>query len=243
MIKQQLIHSSYQPLANEIERYFAQSNTLLQDDRNTIKEVVFNNEILVVKSYKQPNWLRGFIYTYFKKTKAWRAYQYGLKIAKFTPSVIARIENFQPLLRKSYLICQKFEADFDIRSPLLDKSFNDRKQIFKQFSGFVYQLHQNNILHNDLSPGNILIKKNQQNYEFKIIDINRMHFKALSIKDKAKNFNKLWADDDDLALILQTYAKLSGKKVDYFVNLGLGYNQQNKAKKIRKRKIKQALGL
>jgi hypothetical protein len=43
MIKQQLIHSSYQPLANEIERYFAQSNTLLQDDRNTIKEVVLRH--------------------------------------------------------------------------------------------------------------------------------------------------------------------------------------------------------
>ncbi|OIR25699.1 lipopolysaccharide kinase InaA family protein [Bathymodiolus thermophilus thioautotrophic gill symbiont] len=243
MIKQQLIHSDYQPLANEIERYFAQSSTILQDDRNTIKEVVFNNETLVVKSYKRLGWFRGLIYTYWKKSKAWRAYEYGLKIAKFTPKVVARIENFEPLLGKSYLICQKFEADFDIRIPLLDGNFNDRIQIFKQFSNFVYQLHQNNIMHNDLSPGNILIKKNQQDYEFKIIDINRLNFKTLNSKDRAKNFNKLWANDDDLALILQTYAKLSGVKVDYFVNLGLSYNQQNKIAKVRKRKIKRALGL
>ncbi|CAB5496288.1 hypothetical protein THERMOT_489 [Bathymodiolus thermophilus thioautotrophic gill symbiont] len=98
MIKQQLIHSDYQPLANEIERYFAQSSTILQDDRNTIKEVVFNNETLVVKSYKRLGWFRGLIYTYWKKSKAWRAYEYGLKIAKFTPKVVARIENFEPLL-------------------------------------------------------------------------------------------------------------------------------------------------
>ncbi|CAB5494010.1 lipopolysaccharide kinase InaA family protein [Bathymodiolus thermophilus thioautotrophic gill symbiont] len=242
MIKQQLIHSDYQPLANEIERYFAQSSTILQDDRNTIKEVVFNNETLVVKSYKRLGWFRGLIYTYWKKSKAWRAYEYGLKIAKFTPKVVARIENFEPLLTKNYLICCKFEADFNMQAPLF-KNHPNKQTIFKEFTKFVYQLHQNNILHQDLSPGNILIKKNQQDYEFKIIDINRMHFKTLSLKERAKNFNKLWANDDDLALILRTYAKLADLDVDYFVNLGLGYNQQNKTRKIRKRKIKKMLGL
>lgn len=242
MIKQQLTHTDYQPLVDEIEHYVAQSNIVLQDDRNTIKEIIFNNEVLVVKSYKQLNGFRSFIYTYLRKSKAWRAYEYGLKIAKFTPKVIARIECFGLLLTKSYLICDKFEADFNMQAPLF-KNHPEKQTIFIKFAEFIYQLHQNNILHQDLSPGNILIKKNQQNYEFKIIDINRMRFKTLNLKERAKNFNKLWANDNDLTLILQTYAKLANLQVDHFVNLGLGYNQQHKTRKTRKRKIKRMLGL
>ncbi|NYT27516.1 MAG: hypothetical protein H0A76_06205 [Candidatus Thiodubiliella endoseptemdiera] len=115
--------------------------------------------------------------------------------------------------------------------------------IFIKFAEFIYQLHQNNILHQDLSPGNILIKKNQLGYEFKIIDINRMNFKILNLQQRAKNFNKLWADDIDLGVILKAYAKLAKFDEVSFVQLGVKYNQQNKARKTRKRKIKQVLGL
>jgi len=242
MIKQQLIHADYRPLADKIEYYFAQSNIVLQDDRNTIKEVVFNNKVFVVKSYKQLGWFRGVVYTYLKKSKVWRAYEYGLKIAEFTPEVIARIEYFQPLLTKSYLICYKCEADFNMQAPLF-KNHPEKQIIFIKFAEFIYQLHQNNILHQDLSPGNILIKKNQLGYSFKIIDINRMSFKTLNLQQRAKNFNKLWADDTDLGVILKAYAKLAQFDRASFVQLGIKYNQQNKVRKTRKRKIKQVLGL
>ncbi|MBA5248711.1 MAG: hypothetical protein FE834_04130 [Gammaproteobacteria bacterium] len=243
VVKQQLIDARYQPLVDGIECYFAQSNVVLQDDRNTIKEVVFERETLVVKSYKKLGWLRGVIYTYLEKSKACRAYEYGLRIAEFTPEVIARIEYFQPLIGKSYFICRKFEADFDIRRPLLEVGFSDRVPIFQQFAAFVYQLHQNHIFHQDLSPGNVLIEKNQQGYVFKIIDINRMCFKTLNIQQCAKNFNKLWADDTDLSVMLKAYAKLAQFDEVSFVQLGVKYNQQNKARKIRKRNIKRVLGL
>jgi len=54
VIKQQLTSKNYKPFVEEIEKYFSQSDVVLQDDRNTIKEVEFNNEIFVVKSYKVP---------------------------------------------------------------------------------------------------------------------------------------------------------------------------------------------
>jgi serine/threonine protein kinase len=241
VIKQQLISTDYKPFAEEIERYFSQSSIVLQDDRNTIKEVEFNNIVFVVKSYKVPSAINSFIYTYLRKSKAWRAYEYGLKIAKFTPKVIARIEYFQPLLGKSYLICEKFDADFNMQAPLF-KQHPDKDTILKQFAEFVFNLHKDNIIHHDLSPGNVLIKSSKQGYQFQIIDINRMVFKVLNGKDRAKNFSKLWADNEDLLTILTTYAKVANldKK---FINLGLFYNQRNKDRKNRKLKIKKALGL
>jgi serine/threonine protein kinase len=242
VIKQQLISTDYKPFAEEIERYFSQSSIVLQDDRNTIKEVEFNNIVFVVKSYKVPSAINSFIYTYLRKSKAWRAYEYGLKAAKFTPKVIARIEYFQPLLTKSYLICHNFEFDFDIRQPLLDSDFPNRNKIFRQFANFVYQLHQEGIFHNDLSPGNILIKQHNKDYHFQIVDVNRMTFGRLSEKNRAKNFDKLWADDKDLLLILTYYANISNMSVN-FIDTGLMYNQKNKLRKTRKLNLKKALGL
>jgi serine/threonine protein kinase len=241
VIKQQLASTDYKPFAEEIERYFSQSSIVLQDDRNVIKEVEFNNKFFVVKSYKVPGIINSFIYTYLRNSKAWRAYEYGLKIAKFTPKVIARIEHFQPLLGKSYLICEKFDADFNMQAPLF-KQHPDKDTILKNFAKFVFNLHENNIIHHDLSPGNILIKTSEQGYQFQIIDINRMVFKVLNNKDRVKNFSKLWADNDDLLTILTTYAKVANldKK---FINLGLFYSQRNKDRKNRKLKIKKALGL
>ena len=241
MIKIQVSNANYQSLVNEIEGCFSRSNVVLQDERNTIKEVKFGNEVLVVKSYKIPRFINGFIYTYFRKSKAWRAYEYGLKIAKFTPKVIARIENFQPLLKKSYLVCQKAEADFNMQAPLF-KNHPDKENIFKQFAKFVFELHSNQIIHQDLSPGNILITNSKQGYQFQIIDINRMIFKIPCLKERAKNFNKLWASDEDLNLILNAYADFAGFGAD-FIALGLQFNQNNKLRKLRKRKIKRLLGL
>ena len=164
-----------------------------------------------------------------------------MKIAKFTPKVIARIEYFQPLLGKSYLICEKFDPDFNMQAPLF-KQHPDKDTILKQFAEFVFNLHKDNIIHHDLSPGNVLIKSTKQGYQFQIIDINRMVFKVLNSKDRANNFSKLWADNEDLLTILTTYAKVANldKK---FINLGLFYNQRNKDRKNRKLKIKKALGL
>jgi tRNA A-37 threonylcarbamoyl transferase component Bud32 len=241
VIKQQLIRPNYQRLVSEIEAYFDASNVILQADRNTIKAVEFAGEMLVVKAYKYPHFLNRFIYTYFRKSKAWRAYEFGLKIAKFTPEVVARIEHYTPLLGKSYLICQQFEADFNMQAPLF-KQHPDKENIFKQFALFVFELHQHQIIHQDLSPGNILIKKTPQNYQFQIIDINRMVFKKVSQQQAAQNFSKLWASDEDLRLILTTYAEAAQFDED-FINQGLNYNQQNKNRKTRKRKIKKILGL
>ena len=242
MIKQQAINNKYNSLVKDVERYFLESKIVLQDDRNMIKVVDFDNELLVIKSYKKPGFFNSLIYTFFQKSKACRAYEYGLRISDFTPGVIARIEYLNPLLSKSYLICEKFDAEFNLQRPLF-YNHPDKKNIFSQFAEFVYKLHQKDIFHKDLSPGNILIKRVGEKYQFKIIDINRMSFERLSKRQRAENFNKLWAHNSDLELMLKVYAKLAQFDEESFVRLGLELNQKNKDRKTRKRKIKQALGL
>ncbi len=230
MKKQALSHPSYQLLVDEVEQYFAASTELIHDARNKIKNIDFQGERLAVKSFKVPHLLNRIVYSFFRDSKAKKSYIFSQKIDQFTPKAIAYIENYQQgLLSTSYFISQQFDFDFDIRRPLLEADFADRVNIFKQFSDFVYRLHEQNILHLDLSPGNILIKKeNGGQYLFKIVDINRMKFISLSENKRAKNFSKLWANNEDLTVMLVEYARLAGYEQSSFLQCGLNANQQNK---------------
>mgnify|MGYP000055759954 CR=1 FL=1 len=153
---------------------------------------------------KDPNLLRRIIYTYFRDSKAKKSYEYSIKIGNFTPKPIGYIEFYKNyLIDESYFISEKFDYDFTIREPLLDSNFEKREEIFQAFARFTYSLHQNGILHQDYSPGNILIKKDGNEFILKIVDINRMEFRELSLNECLKNFNTLWAKDDDIRIIVQ----------------------------------------
>jgi len=162
-----------------------------------------------------------------------------MKIMDFVPEPIGYIE-FKKfgLLFESYFVSKEFEYDFTIREPLLDKNFEHRDEIFEQFSRFTYGLHEQGILHLDYSPGNILIKKENSAYTFKIVDINRMQFKTLLLEDKLKNFSQLWAKDDDLKIMIKSYAKLIGEDEDECITQALYYSQKNKDIKNFKKRLK-----
>ncbi len=67
-------------------------------------------------------------------------------------------------------------------------TFKIEKQFFRAFARFTYELHEAEILHQDYSPGNILIKKENDNFTLKVVDINRMEFHSLSLDERLKNF-------------------------------------------------------
>jgi aminoglycoside phosphotransferase (APT) family kinase protein len=101
-------------------------------------------------------------------------------------------------------------------------------------------MHQNNIFHNDYSPGNILIKKSiTGKYIFKVVDINRMKFFSLNENDRAKNFAKLWASDDILRIIAEEYLKhYQITSEQEFIENVLRYSQDNKNFKNFKKHLK-----
>lgn len=223
----------------DIEANFEQSQCVLQDARNKIKKVEFNNVSYVVKSFKKPNLFNSLMYSFLRKSKAKRSYEYSLKIASVVPQAIGYVEFYRAsLLTHSFFVSEWFDYDFTIRKVLLEQNLADRDQLFKGFAQFSFELHQLGVLHKDYSPGNILIKKIAGEYQFKIIDINRMLFKELSLKERMKNFSMLWASDADLAMIAEHYAKISGDDVSECQQLSRYYNQKNKRIKNFKKKLK-----
>jgi len=223
----------------DIKKYFHTNTTVIHKARNELKIITYKDTTSVVKSFAIPNLFRRIWYSFFRHSKAKKSFDYSLKIGNFTPEPLGYIEFYRSfLLHHSFFIAKEFHYSFTIREPLLDKNFPEREKIFEEFANFSYQLHQNNILHNDYSPGNILIKKEKQNYIFKIVDINRMSFKPLQIDERLKNFDKLWADDEDLKIIVRYYSKLMGIDTTQAITQAISFSHQLKKRKNIKKRVK-----
>ena len=221
-----------------IKEHFSNNNNTIHKARNEIKVLEHAQEKVVVKAFKIPHLLNRIVYSFFRKSKAKKSYEYSVKISAFVPQPIGYIEFYRGgLLHQSYFVSEHFDYDFTIREPLLDKDFPKREAIFRAFARFTLELHNAQIFHNDYSPGNILIKEEAGQFIFKIVDINRMSFFELNEKARAKNFSKLWASDEVLTIVADEYKKHYPCN-ETFKEMMLTLNQKHKNRKNFKKRLK-----
>jgi serine/threonine protein kinase len=240
-----MIFSTYKKTNNtdnfiiNIRQHFKDATNSIHKARNEIKIVNYNKQELVIKSFKVPHFINKLVYTFFRDSKAKKSYNNSIRIKKFVPTPIGYIE-FKKfgLIHNSYFISENFNYDFTIREPLLDENFENREEIFKAFAIFSHQLHEEEIFHLDYSPGNILIKKEDDEYIIKIVDINRMKFKILTLEERLENFSKLWAKDDDMKIIVKEYAKVVNEDERYCIDKAIYFSQKNKDFKNLKKRLK-----
>jgi serine/threonine protein kinase len=238
-MKLKVIDNIYKDFVLNIEKYFSEKNKILQDKRNKIIQIDYNNKKYVIKSFKIPHIINKIAYTFFRDSKAKKSFNNSLTISNFTPKPIGYIE-FKKfgLINKSFYICEEFDYDFTIRELLFDDNFNNKKDILKEFASFTNQLHKKGIYHLDYSPGNILIKKIDKNFEIKVVDVNRMKFIDFDIETRAKNFAKIWLKDNDLEYIIKEYTKLNDINYNEIIDIALDYSRKHKEKKNFKKRLK-----
>ncbi len=222
-----------------IKEHFEENNQTIHKARNELKILKHSEIEVVVKAFKIPNIINRIAYSFLRSSKASKSYEYSLKIGDFTPEPIGYIEFYDGgLLKESYFVSEKFAYDFTIREPLLDKNFVDKENLLKAFANFTYQLHENNILHQDYSPGNILIKKEQDGYIFKVVDINRMQFIPLNLEERLRNFAKLWMKDEDLKIVAKEYGKIMNQDEGKCIDIALKFSHSHKNKINMKKRLK-----
>ena len=238
-VKYKCTHDKYNDLVQNIRHYFNANRTLIWDRRNKIKVLPFQEEQIVVKSFKIPHLINRIAYSFFRDAKAQKSYENSLKISEFVPKAIAyaAFKKFG-LYYDSYFLCEEYVYDLTIREPLIEDDFKDKELILKAFALFTYSLHEKGVHHLDYSPGNILIKKVADGYEFKIIDINRMQFKVLSSQERIENFSKLWATDSDLITIIKAYANYANMDEKKAIQIALDASHVHKKKKNFKKRLK-----
>lgn len=195
------------------------SNGVLFGDgnRNKIKLFDLEEKAINIKSFKIPHVINKIAYKYFRKSKARRSYEFANRLLENgigTPQPIAYAENFKLSgLEKSYYISEHLEAELTFRELVLDQDYPDHDNILRQFTRFTFDLHEKGIEFLDHSPGNTLIKKSSQNqYEFFLVDLNRMNFHdVMDFDTRMKNFNRLTPKIEMLAVMSEEYAKLYNK--------------------------------
>lgn len=119
--------------------------------------------------------LPDFVKHLFKKSRARRAFNAGLMLEENgfdTPRILA-LAQFRKLglCLKNILITEEI-ADTEPAYIALKKQ-KDKKQLIIEMGRIVGKMHLLNIFHGDLRMGNILVKKERDNFHFYLIDNER----------------------------------------------------------------------
>jgi tRNA A-37 threonylcarbamoyl transferase component Bud32 len=234
-------------LLNDVSEVFQASNELLYQARNVIRKATWRDSDYVIKSFRRPKRLNRLIYRYLRKSKARRSYENSLRLLELgfcAPTPVGFRENVGRFsLLDSFYVSLFLPYQYTLEPVLHGVIDEERTMILSEFGGFVYSLHVDGILHKDLSPGNVLITKQEKGIRFCLVDVNRMKFGFLSDNQRFKNFSMLWASDADLKIVVDAYAKIAGIDPGRAYSRSLYYSRRHKRRAERKEKIKRWLKL
>lgn len=207
---------------------FVCGGAMLYNKRNVVKSFIVGGITLVVKRYKRPNIVQRVAYTFFKKSKAERAYIFAKMLRDRgigTPHEVAYIEVRDGLLMSdSYFVstsCTLPPLSTLLRRPDFSHEAADA------LASFLVRLHLKGVLHGDLNLTNILYDEHGGHYSFALIDTNRSKFKAPTRHDCLENLKRLTHDRPLMAYVIGRYAEERGwdreetvmeviRRVDYF---------------------------
>ncbi|WP_179320598.1 lipopolysaccharide kinase InaA family protein [Winogradskyella helgolandensis] len=228
-----------------IQNFETEGTPFGDQKRNSLRLFKLKDFQVNIKSFKIPNIVNQIAYKFFRKSKAQRSYEYGLELKKRgigTPEPIAYYE-FKTLFlfKKSYYLSEQVDCDLTYRELTHDFNYPDYDAILRAFTRFTYQLHEKGIKFLDHSPGNTLIKKVADGYEFFLVDLNRMEFKPMSFEDRIKNFDRLTIHKSMVEVMSDEYAKVSGEDYDKIVNIMWDATEAFQAKHHKKQRIKKKL--
>ena len=214
-----VIHPKKQELQQKLKEILTdfkdRGKILVNADRNEIKIVKVDDEEMVIKSFKVPNFLNQIAYSFFRASKAKRSFLYAnrlLSIGIGTPFPIAyQIQKEFLLFKSSFDVSKYLKTDMTFRELTTDFEIPDHEEILRAFTRFTYQLHEKGINFLDHSPGNTLIEiKHDGGYNFYLVDLNRMRFGRMNFETRMKNFSKLTIHKSMIKVMSNEYAKCSG---------------------------------
>lgn len=210
-----IVHKDFSHLEKFISSLpdsFSGRGEKLHDGRNKVKRFRIGREWIVVKKFKRPNIAQKIIYTFFKSSKAERAYLFAEKLRNLginTPHEIGYIEiKRNCLLDESYFIST--QCSYAALSQILDGADFSREAA-DALAGYLVELHGKGVLHGDLNLTNILYRIEDGKYEFTLIDTNRSTFKeSPGMKECLENLKRLTHDREMMKYIISAYAQVRG---------------------------------
>lgn len=232
-------------LLSFVENFTTSGESFGNGDRNRIKLFDFKARKINIKAFKTPNLINQFAYKYIRHSKAERSFEYANKLTDLgigTPEPIAYIENYGGLgLKDSYYISFHDEPKYTYRDLVHHFDLPHYDKILRAFTKFSFQLHEKGVEFLDHSPGNTLIFENENSYNFKLVDLNRMNFRLLSFDDRMRNMRRLTPHKEMIEVMSDEYAKLSHRNFEEVFEKMWFYTVEFQAKFHRKQRIKKKI--
>ncbi len=205
---------SYRSFIENIPFEFDNGGSTIYKIRNEIKVFTLpDGTVLNVKRYKVPFIVNRFVYSFIRKPKVVRAYQYALLLRDkgfSTPTPVGYYLSYKhDLVKHSYLVT--FQSSFPRNFyEFGSEDIESKRDIIEAFARYTAELHKAGIYHKDFSPGNILFEKNADGIHFTLVDINRMQFGKVGMRKGCKNFARLWGNREFFRLLAVAYATARG---------------------------------
>ncbi len=196
-----LAHSLDEQKLENGQELKAQGWTIMPIYQERNKLYRFRNERydLVIKCFALPSKFKQVYYGWGQNSKAKRSFQNSIYLEEMEVGVAkarAFVEEYNAFacLKHSYYISDWVDySKSNIHSEM--RGYSSPIGFLPQLANFLVRLHELGIEHQDLSPGNILYKydEEQKSYSFSLVDVNRMNSYpyALSPQISLKNLDRL----------------------------------------------------
>lgn len=241
------IHHNYEYLLGDIKdivegNYVAKK--VFCHNRNVVEMVNLQGSPFVVKRYKEPNWLNRVVYTWLRKSKARRAYEYALRLLDEgveTPAPVAYIEIKRGrLFSVGYFISEYLPYNLLKDAPAL-LAGEDARRLTRDFLDFTASLHSKGILPGDFNGSNIFYRYDEESgcYRFALTDVNRMRFgKVPTTSEAMRSFEQLGVPLEGLYMFANNYCSRQESDVEYTIFIYLLHRMRSRVKSAFKRRLK-----
>lgn len=218
---------------NSLPETFDNSGKTVFSGRNTIKvfKVEWGGKVqeVCVKRFKRPNAAQKIAYTFFRTTKAQRAFENAHELIRRgfdTPEPMAYVRT-----TRCGLVDYCYYVSATDYSPPIKEQLNDPEEFSKEvadgFARFAARLHENGILDIDLNSTNVLYSmQSDGTCHFSLIDINRMRFmpegSKLPIGECMENLTRFTGRYDLFRYVAERYVEcrnLPAETVEQLVNV------------------------
>jgi len=181
----------------------------IHNGRNEVRVVSANGLLLTVKYFKKITFANKIIFATIRKSKARRAYEHSrilIRKSITTPEPVAYVNCYRyGILYKSFYV--SLYTCYKPLKQLLELPTIESEKALKAFARFTYRLHSVGILHDDFSVNNVLYTQCNNDYDFSLIDNNRMRFRRYSYVRGVRNLERLKIPVEKMGIIAAEYAR------------------------------------
>ena len=212
-----IINPAYKTLEKfvyDLPQKFDDEGELIYNSRNQVRIFAIDGQKIVVKRFKKPMLHQRIDYTFFRPSKAKRAYTFGLRLQQLgisTTTPIACVEEYSGGLFDCGFFVSAFCGDPDTR--IIREEPQQHDDLINALAHFLVFIHEKGFLHGDTNLSNFLYRKDNSplGYHITTIDINRSHFKDnLSQGECLANLMRMTHVREALQKIVTRYAEIRG---------------------------------